>query len=153
MSDEDYIDIAIEISKHAVFPYGAIIVKDNKIIGRSDAKTYMQNSMFTHAELYVIEDAAKNNNLYGELKGATLYASCEPCMMCMGAILYENIEKIVYAASLEDSDAYYSPEIIAPIKDLVEYHNNKVEIISNLHREKAVEVLKKAGNLLKNDSL
>lgn len=54
MSDEQYIDIAIEISKNAKYPYGTIIVKDNEIIGRSDDKTLMETSMYSHAELEAI---------------------------------------------------------------------------------------------------
>jgi len=54
MSDEYYIDIAIEISKNAKYPYGAIVVKDGEIIGRSDDKTLMETSMYSHAELEVI---------------------------------------------------------------------------------------------------
>ena len=99
MNDEQFIDIAIEISKNAKYPYGAIVVKDGEIIGRSDDNTLMETSMYSHAELDAIESASKNKNLYGDLKGATMYVSCEPCMMCMGAILYEEFSKIVYAAS------------------------------------------------------
>lgn len=143
--DEYYIDIAIEISKSAKYPYGAIVVKDNEIIGRSDDSTLMENSMYSHAELEAIESASKNKNLYGDLKGATLYVSCEPCMMCMGAILYEEFSKIVYAATLEDSDKYYSPEIITSLEDLAMYSKNSIEIVPKLHREKAVEVLKSAN--------
>ncbi len=112
MNDEYYIDIAIEISKHAKYPYGAIVVKDGEIIGRSDDKTLMETSMYSYAELEAIESASKNKNLYGDLKGATIYVSCEPCMMCMGAILYEEFSKIVYAATLQDSNDNYCPEII-----------------------------------------
>lgn len=141
--DEEFIDIAIEISKKAKFPYGAIIVKDGEIIGRSDDKTLMEMSMYTHAELEAIESAAKNKNLYGELKGSSIYVSCEPCMMCMGAILYEKFSKIVYAATLQDSNDNYSPEMITNIDELAKYGNTDLEIIKELHREKAVEVLKK----------
>ena len=142
MTDKDYIDITIEISKTATFPHGAIIVKENKIIGRSDKATLMPQTLFTHAELYAMEDAAKNKNLYGELSGATLYTSCEPCMMCMGAILYEGITKIVYAATLQDSNDFYSPENISPIKELAKYANHSIEIIGEINRDKAIEVLK-----------
>lgn len=96
--DHKFMDIAIEISKKAKYPYGAIIVKNGKIIGRSDDETLMSKTMYSHAELMAIESAGKDNpNLYGELKGTTMYVSCEPCMMCMGAILYEEISRIVYA--------------------------------------------------------
>ena len=113
--DKYYIDIAIEISKNAKYPYGAIVVKDGEIIGRSDDKTLMETSMYSHAELEAIESASKNKNLYGDLKDATIYVSCEPCMMCMGAILYEEFSKIVYAATLQDSNNYYCPEMITNI--------------------------------------
>lgn len=141
MTDEQYIDIAIDISKKAKYPYGAIVVKDGEIIGRSDDNTLMETSMYSHAELEAIESASKNKNLYGNLKGATLYVSCEPCMMCMGAILYEEFSKIVYSATLQDSNDNYCPEMITDIDELAKYGNTKIEIIKELHREKAVEVL------------
>lgn len=143
--DETFIDIAIEISKKAQYPYGAIIVKDGKIIGRSDDKTLMETSMYPHAELEAMESASKNKNLYGDLKGTTLYVSCEPCMMCMGAILYEGISKIVYAATLQDSNDYYSPEMLTDIEILARYGKSKIEIVKELHRDKAIDVLKNRG--------
>lgn len=142
MKDEDYIDIAIEISKNSKFPYGAIVVKDGEIIGRSDDWTLINKSMFPHAELAAIESASKDKSLYGELKGATLYASCEPCMMCIGAILYEGMSRVVYAATLEDSDKNYNPEILIDSDDLFNYAYNKIEVVKGVHRDKAVEVLK-----------
>lgn len=140
--DEKFIDIAIEISKNAKYPYGAIVVKDNEIIGRSDDNTLMKSSMYSHAELEAIESASKNKNLYGDLKGATIYVSCEPCMMCMGAILYEEFSKIVYAASLQDSNDIYCPEMITNIDELAKYSRDRIEIVKELHRDKAIEILK-----------
>lgn len=145
MNDEYFIDVAIDISSKSRFPYGAIIVKNGEIIGRSDSETLMETSMFSHAELKAIENASKNKNLYGDLKGSTLYVSCEPCMMCMGAILYEGISKIVYAATLQDSNDNYCQEIITSIDELVKYSSTKIEIVKELHRDKAVEVLKNAN--------
>ena len=101
--------------------------------------------MYSHPELKVIESASKNKNLYGDLKGATLYVSCEPCMMCMGAILYEGISKVVYAATLQDSNDYYCEEIITDIDVLSKFAKERIKIIKGLHRDKAIEVLKKAG--------
>ena len=146
MNDEKYIDIAIEISKKAKYPYGAIVVKDDMILGRSDDKTLMETSMYSHAELEAIESASKSKNLYGDLKGATMYVSCEPCMMCMGAILYEEFSKVVYAATLKDSNDNYCPEMLTDIDELAKYSKNKIEIVKELHREKAVEVLKSKAN-------
>lgn len=121
MTDENYIDIAIEISKNAKYPYGAIVVKGNKIIGRSDDKTLMETSMYSHAELEAIESASKNKNLY------------------------EEFSKVVYAAALQDSNDNYCPEMITNIDELAKYSKDKIEIIKELHREQAVEVLKTRG--------
>ncbi len=150
MTDEQYIDIAIDISKNAKYPYGAIVVKDDKIIGRSDDRTLMKNSMYSHAELEAIESASKNKNLYGDLKGAIMYVSCEPCMMCMGAILYEQFSKIVYAATLQDSNANYCPEMLTDIDVLAKYGYNKIDIVKGLHRNQAIEVLKQHKDNVKN---
>ena len=143
MTDEQYIDIAIEISKNSNNPYGAIVVKDNQIIGRSDDETLIGKSMYSHAELMAIESASKNKNLYGDLKESTIYVSCEPCMMCIGAILYEEFSKVVYAATLKDSNDIYCSEVLTDIDTLARYSKNKIKIVKELHRDKAVEVLKR----------
>lgn len=145
MTDKEYLQIAIDISSKAKYPYGAIVVKDNKIIGRSDSTKIKNDTCYTHAEFTAIQDALKNNNLYGELKGATMYVSCEPCPMCMGAILYEEFDKLVYGAKLEDSHKYYCPEVLISCEDIVNNtKNRKIEII-NLMRDGAVEIIKKSG--------
>lgn len=140
--DEYYMNLAIEISKKAQYPYGAIVVKNDKIIGRSDDNTYLSKSMLTHAELMAIESACHNKNLYGELKGGTIYVSCEPCMMCMEAILYEQLERLVYASTIEDSNQYICKEVICPCEELARLSNSKIKISGEYKRKKAVEVLR-----------
>lgn len=146
MSDLEYMDIAVEISKKAQFPYGAIVVKEDKIIGRSDDDTLINKGMFTHAELSAIESASKYNNLYGELKGATLYTTCEPCMMCMGAILYEQFDRLVIGATLQDSNDYYAKEMIVDVEMLAKYANNNIKIEKGLRRDEIIEILKSKVN-------
>lgn len=143
--DEKFIDIAIELSKKSIYPYGAIIVKNGEIIGRSDVDVPVSKTVFSHAELRAIENAMEH--IGGHLcaeggKGCTIYSSCEPCAMCMGAILYTGIERLVYAGTLEDSKECVN-EIIVKAEDVADVcKNRKIEIIKELHRDKAVEVLK-----------
>lgn len=145
MTDKDYMNIAIELSKKAYYPYGAIIVRDNEIIGRSDTETPISKTAYSHAELRAIEDAM--SHLGGYLcaeggQGATIYSSCEPCAMCMGAILYTGIDRLVYGATLEDSKECVN-DVLAHSKDIAEIcTNRKIQIVPELEREKAVEVLK-----------
>lgn len=146
MRDLEYMDIAVEIAKKGVFPYGAIIVKDGKIIGRSDDDTLINKGMFTHAELSAIESASRDKNLYGELKGATLYTTCEPCMMCMGAILYEQFDRLVIGATLQDSNDYYAKEMVVDVEILAKYANNDIKIEKGLRRDEIIEILKSRVN-------
>ena len=55
-----------------------------------------------------------------------MYVSCEPCMMCMGAILYEEFDKLVYSATLQDSNDNYCQGIITSIDELSKYSKNKI---------------------------
>ena len=70
--------------------------------------------------------------------------------MCMGAILYEKFSKIVYAATLQDSNDNFCPEMITDIDVLAKYSDRNIEIVKELHRDKAVEVIKNAGENLFN---
>lgn len=145
MNDKEFMNLAIELSKKAYYPYGAILVKDGEIIGRSDSDTIVSKSPFSHAELRAIEDAM--NHLGGYLcaeggHGVTIYSSCEPCAMCMGAILYTGISRLVYGATLEDSLECVN-DILAKSNDVAEAcHNRKIEIVPEFQRSEAVKVLK-----------
>ncbi len=146
MTDKEYMNLAIELSGKAYYPYGAVIVKDNKIIGRSDADVPVSKTGFSHAELRAIEDAMEH--LGGHLcaeggKGVIIYSSCEPCAMCMGAILYTGIDRLVYGATLEDSKECVN-EILAKSNDIANAcSNRKIEIVPEFQREEAVKVLKR----------
>ena len=79
-------------------PVGAVIVIDQKIIARAHNLTERLNDVTAHAEMQAITSAA--NFLGGKyLKGCTLYVTLEPCVMCMGALYWSQLDRIVYAAS------------------------------------------------------
>ena len=79
-------------------PVGAVIAIDNKIIARAFNLTERLNDVTAHAEMQAITSAA--NFLNGKyLNGCTLYVTLEPCVMCMGAIYWAQLSRIVFAAS------------------------------------------------------
>jgi guanine deaminase len=140
--DERFMNMAIKISAESEFPFGAVVVKDGEIIGRSDADTASAKSIYSHAEQVAIENAS-GNELYRGLKGATLYCSCEPCMMCMGVILYEGIDRVCYAAGLEDSDNLVEREIPVGARSLAALAGSDIKISSGHNRLAAVAIMKK----------
>jgi len=78
-------------------PVGAVITIDNKIIARAHNLTQRLNDVTAHAEMQVITSAA--NYLNGKyLNGCTLYVTLEPCVMCIGAIYWARLSRIVFAA-------------------------------------------------------
>lgn len=84
-------------------PFGAVIVKDGKIIGRGHNEVVKNNDPTCHGEMMAIHDACKNLGTF-DLSGSVLYTTGYPCPMCLGAILWANIEKVYYGCNLEDTD-------------------------------------------------
>ncbi|MGD1003027.1 MAG: nucleoside deaminase [Minisyncoccia bacterium] len=102
-SDEHFVNIAMEEAKKASWPFGAVVARDGEIIARAgsgDGKD-IEIDPTAHAEVNAIRRACVKLNT-GNLAGAILYASCEPCALCFGAAWYANIKKIVYGTSIED---------------------------------------------------
>lgn len=103
-------------------PFGAVVVKDGKIVGTGWNKVTSTNDPTAHAEVVAIRDACRNLNNF-DLSGATIYTSCEPCPMCLSAIYWARIEKIYYANTRKDAadiafdDDFIYQEIPKDIKD------------------------------------
>ncbi len=99
--DERFMRVALAEAAQGDFPFGAVIVRDGKIVavGRNLGRT--GNDPTAHAEIMAIRNfvAARPAE---DLRGATLYASGEPCPMCMGAILWCGLGRVVFAASIEE---------------------------------------------------
>jgi len=83
-------------------PFGAVIVREGKIISRTHNKVLKTNDPTAHAEINAIREASKILNTFN-LSDCTLYTTCEPCPMCLGAIFWARIPKVYYGATKEDA--------------------------------------------------
>ncbi len=83
-------------------PFGAVIVKDNRIIAEARNQVLLDNDPTAHAEVTAIRKAGKAINNF-DLSGADLYTSCEPCPMCLMAAKWAGIRNIYYAATRKDA--------------------------------------------------
>lgn len=83
-------------------PFGCVIVKNNSIVGRGNNKVISTNDPTAHAEIIAIRNACQYLGSF-QLDGCQLYASCEPCPMCLGAIYWARPEKVFYACTRADA--------------------------------------------------
>ncbi len=139
MTDKNYMQLAIDLSSRAKYPYGAVLALNGEVIGHSDYKCDLANSAFAHAELIAIQQSIDAGV---SLKGAKLYSSCEPCAMCMGAIMYHGISELYFGCSLEDSSRYVTDEVPISAESLAKMSPKNIQISPRIEYKAAVEVMK-----------
>ncbi|MCW8827386.1 MAG: nucleoside deaminase [Gammaproteobacteria bacterium] len=104
MDDRQYLSEAVTLAQESVEngggPFGSLIVRDGEIIGRGCNCVTGDNDPTAHAEIVAIRAACQTIEHFS-LKGSTIYASCEPCPMCLAAAYWARVDRIVYAASAE----------------------------------------------------
>lgn len=117
---------AIELSKRNVMngggPFGAVIVKDNQVVGRGVNRVTANCDPTAHAEVSAIREASKNLESF-DLSDCEIYTSCEPCPMCLGAIYWARLKTIYYgntkvdAAKIGFDDQFIYDELDKQIDD------------------------------------
>ena len=116
------IELSIKSVDSGTGPFGAVIVKDNKIVSEGFNIVTSSNDPTSHAEIVAIRNACKILNNFS-LEGCDLYTTCEPCPMCLSAIYWARIERVYYANTRSDaqkidfSDAMIYEELNKTIKN------------------------------------
>ena len=124
MTQEDFMRRAIALSREHMEaghggPFGAVVVKDGRIVGEGWNRVTSANDPTAHAEVMAIQEACRTLGTH-ELGGAVIYTSCEPCPMCLGAIYWARLDRVYFgnsrtdAASISFDDARLYEEIAAP---------------------------------------
>ncbi len=116
------IELSIKSVNRGTGPFGAVIVKDNKVISEGFNIVTSSNDPTSHAEIVAIRNACKSLNNFA-LNDCDLYTTCEPCPMCLSAIYWARIDKVYYANTRKDaqkidfSDSMIYEELNKTIKD------------------------------------
>ena len=103
-----YMKIADELAQQNILtndggPFGAVIIKNNEIVGKGNNQVVLKNDPTAHAEIVAIRDACKNLGTF-DLTGCEIYTSCYPCPMCLSAIIWSNIKMVYYGNTKEDAE-------------------------------------------------
>ena len=121
-------------------PFGAIVVRDGEIIGRGNNQVTSSNDPTAHAEVVAIRRACEKLQTF-QLEDCTIYTSCEPCPMCLGAIYWARPRRLVFAASRQDAaDVEFDDEFI--YKEIPMAVDQRSILTEQVLRDEAVRVFK-----------
>ena len=138
--DEKYMHEAISLADYAStqeeVPVGAVVVLEDKVIGKGWNQPISSNDPSAHAEIIALRDAALTLGNY-RLINATLYTTLEPCTMCAGAILHARIKRVVYAAY--DAKTGAAGSVFEVLNDA--RYNHTVEVQGGVLEKMSVELL------------
>lgn len=103
-----FMELAINEAKKGIRnkeggPFGSVIVKDGKVVGRGHNKVVANNDPTAHGEMMAIRDACNRLGTF-DLTGCELYTTSEPCPMCKCAIMWANIKKVYYGCTVNDAE-------------------------------------------------
>lgn len=147
MTDQDkkFMQAAIDLAQKGMDcnsggPFGAVVVKDGRIIAEGCNRVTSTNDPTAHAEVIAIREACKKLGSF-QLKGCVIYTSCEPCPMCLGAIYWARPDKVFFGATKEDAATVDFDDHF--IYDEMELDFRKRQIgFENLMRDEAVSVFR-----------
>lgn len=114
-------------------PFGAVVVKNGKIVSKAHNEVVKSNDPTSHAEINAIKKASKKLATF-DLSGCEIYTTCMPCPMCLGAIKWANIKTVYYGASSKDADGI-------GFRDKKFYEKEDLEL-NNIDREECLKPFK-----------
>lgn len=122
-------------------PFGAVIVdKDGNIIANGNNQVLKSKDPTAHAEIVAIRNACKKLQTY-DLSGYILYTSCEPCPMCLSAIIWSNIKKVYYGCTKKDAgDIGFRDDMIY---DYLKGKNENLIELKELDRDECIKTFEK----------
>ena len=144
------IELSIKSVNTGTGPFGAVIVKNNKIISEGFNTVTLSNDPTSHAEIVAIRKACKILNNFS-LKGCELYSTCEPCPMCLSAIYWARIEKIYYANTRKDAQKIDFDDSLIYSEFEKNIDKRKISMIQTMRNEalKAFELWDKKKDKIK----
>lgn len=104
--DARFMEMAIQLSEANIDqgggPFGAVIVRDGKVIATGTNRVVVNNDPTAHAEVSAIRSACRELGTF-DLTGCTVYSSCEPCPMCLSALYWARVSRICYGNTKADA--------------------------------------------------
>lgn len=145
MDDEAFMRLAIEKAREGIgngeLPFGACIAKKGKVFGCAHNTILSDMDLTAHAEMNAIHEACKELKTL-DLSGCTIYCTCVPCPMCLGALMLANVEKVVYGARIDDVRMDGFTVVDTPEELFRIIGEGKVAVAGNFMREENLKLFR-----------
>ena len=142
--DEKFMEKAIALSEkaseHGNEPFGAVLVKDGKVVYSNENQIYTESDPTFHAEAGLIRRFCTETGIT-DLSDYTLYSSCEPCFMCSGAMVWTKLGRIVYGASDRDLGKILGEEGNDCTAMIFSHSPFQPQVTGGVPREKSLRIL------------
>lgn len=136
-TDADFMRMAIEKTREGIeagqSPFGSLIARDGNVVACTHNTVWRTTDPTAHAEVNCIREAARVLATI-DLAGSTLYTTCEPCPMCLTAIHWAKIDRVVYGATIADAEHAGFSELTIGAKDMVERGGSPLKVEDGLLR-------------------
>lgn len=143
--DIKYMRMAVEKAREGVSkgqtPFGAIIVKKGQVLVCEHNTVWKDCDITAHAEMRAVRRACRKLNTI-DLTGATLYSTCEPCPMCLGAIHWAGVSRVVFGCRIRDAKKMGFSELTVSAARLKSLGNSPVKVTGGVLREECIDVMK-----------
>lgn len=133
------IELAAQARERGNHPFGALLCVDERVVLTAENSVNTESDPTAHAETNLIRQAVRRLSPE-ELARSTLYTSCEPCVMCVGAIYWAGVREVVYALSSQELARLAGGDFLIPCRELFRRASRKVEVIGPLLMEEAIKV-------------
>jgi guanine deaminase len=134
------IELSIQNVRLGGGPFGAVIVKNGRIIAEGTNRVTATKDPTAHAEIVAIREACRQLGAF-DLKDCDIYASCEPCPMCLGALYWARPGRIYFAGLASDaSNAGFDDSFI--YRELARPHSERKIVMTQMMREEALEAFR-----------
>lgn len=147
--DIKYIRMAIDEARTGIRnghggPFGSVIVKDGKVIGKGHNMVLKNNDSTAHGEVVAIRNAESDMETY-DLSGTQLYTTGEPCPMCLAACMWANISKVYYGCTIEDNENIGFRD--AKFDDLMGGREKVADYLEQVGRDECLELFEEYNSI------
>lgn len=145
MTAEQHMQSAIEIARSGIAvgqtPFGAVIVRDDRIIAAAHNTVWATTDITAHAEVNAIRAACRDLKTV-DLSGCDMYTTCEPCPMCLAAIHWARIGTVYCGAAINDANDAGFNELTISAEDMVRLGGSELRVRPGLLADKCVDLFR-----------